>query len=237
VTLVDRGVETELRVRVDSLQNQRLGELTTEMLTSIDLKRYRKRTMFAGKWGRFSSGKYANTLRIADPDGVVNVTRRIITPTAEFIRPQAKRIHERGIARPKTLFASRMFGRHLVPTIAFLHVYDAYWLYVPGRHVPPRKGRFFAGVSRIGHPDYTAELTIRVRNGKKARKLFAQGFAGSGHAYPADPGRIRDMLFAIAAAKSLRDQITVTINCTEIVKASPGRRAGSVICGSQVEAR
>lgn len=237
VTLFDRGVESELRVRVDYLQNQRLGELYTETLTSIDLKRYRKRTLFAGKWGRFSSGKYANTLRIADPDGVVNVTRRIITPTAEFIRPTAERVHEHGTSRPKKLFASSSFGRHLVPTIAFLHVYDAYWLYVPGRHVPPRKGRFFASVSRVGHPDYTGEIKVRVRNGFKARKLFAGGYAGADHAYPADQRRIKEMLFAVAAAKSLRDQIDININCTEIVKASPVRLAGSVTCGSQVEAR
>ncbi len=237
VTLVDRGVETELRVRVDYLQNQRLGELYTETLTSIDLKRYRKRTAFAGKWGRFASGKYASTLRIADPDGIVDVQRRIITPTVDFIRPTAERVHERGTSRPKKLFASSTFGRHLVPTIAFLHVYDAYWLYVPGRHVQPRKGRFFANVSRIGHPDYTGEVKIRVRNDVKARKLFAGGHVNSDHAYPADQRRIKEMLFAVAAAKSLRDQINININCTEIVKASPVRLTGSVACGSQVEAR
>lgn len=242
--LYDRGVETPLRVTVVTAMEEQRVAVEEETIQLKILKPYAfaagvvRRKKFAGGGTRLSTVTLRQSVAYAAIKG--DRRRLTVSPGLTPIDPTPVEGNAKGFVSKYKFFAGASAasrGRYLLPSTAFLRIYDTVWLYEPGRHVPPRRGRFFAGVTRLGQPAYTADVKVRIRPPVRARKLFAGGYAGVGHAYPADRSLLDDILRATGAAKSLRDQTYLNINCTEVVLASPNLLCGEVVCGQQVETR
>lgn len=242
--LNDRGTETELSVTVvTAVEDDRIA-VREEV---IQLQVFKPFALAAGvaRRRRFAGGGVRAstiTLQQSVAYGAIRGDRRRLTvsPGLTPIDPTPVEGAGTGTVSRFKFFAGASHagaGRHIMPSAAFLRIYDTVWLYVPGRHVPPRRGRFFSSVTRLGQPAYTADVKVRISKPARARKLYAGGFAGAGHAYPGEQVALAEILEATAAAKSLRDQIYLNINCTQVVRAGFSRLCGDVTCGAQVETR
>ncbi len=244
--LHDRGVETPLNVTVVTAVEEDRIAVREE---TIQLKIFKPFTFAANviasaatgkKFAGGGVGKSTVTLSQSAAYAAIKGDRKRLTvsPGATPIDPTPVERQGRGFL-PKYKFFTGVScvgaGRYATPSTAYLRIYDVVWLYEPGRHVPPRRGRFFSGVTRLGRPAYTADVKVSVRRAPGVRKLFAGGYVNSSHTYPADRSRLDDILHAAASGQSLRDKITLNINCMEIVRASVNSLCGSVICGDQVE--
>lgn len=242
--LVQDGVETPLAVTVVTTMFERRVAVVEER---IHLPAIRLRSLVAGIPGRakrFAGGKrLPSVVAIAhnqDYDAIKVARRRdIVSPSYTPIDATPVKTFGRAFL-PKSKFyagvSAASTGRFVIPSTAFLRVYETTWLYTPGSAQPkPIRNVLYAGRSRLGHADYTAEIKVRIRAARKSRSFFAGWFAGSSFAYPASKFRTNKVLQSVSSAKAMRDQIYINLNCSDVVRCSPNVRAGDVVCGQIME--
>lgn len=245
--LNDRGVETALNVSVTARLSNAEVLIEREAIHLRTLRPYAFATRFLLRKTRFagSGTNNSNTVRLTPSQayGAIKLdrVRQIVSPGLIPIDPTPVEVFTFSNPPPRKFFTGRGSRRFVgvrsfaYPSRAFLHIYDVIWLYRPGVNVAPRRGRFFTNVSRLGVAASHAEVRVKLRRKGPARKLYAGGFAGFDHAYPRDTTLLDDTLRAMRSAKSLRDQIDIDLNCTDVIRASSRILAGDTVCGIQVE--
>jgi hypothetical protein len=242
--MVDRGVETELEVTVRTeIVEQRIA-IVEEVIHLPNLKPHRffpgrvRAKMYAG------IGPSTHNVRLTHSVawGAIKFDRKalIVTPSYGLIDPTPIERFETSQPLPQKLFAGIGLKRYAGHTFAmsstaFMRVYDVVWLYDPDRHVPPRRGRFFAGYTRLGLPDYTAYVHTRIKRERRRFKFFAGQAITRRYAMAADRERLDDVLRGVSAAKSLRDEIYLDLNVAGVVKAAVGLKCGTFKCGQMLE--
>ena len=247
--VVEAPVEPSVEAPVEA-PTEVLVESSVEAAEEIHLRTLRPyafatrfilhRKRFAG-----STKSNSNTVRLTPSQAYAAIkldrVRQIVSPGLVPIDPTPVEVTTFSDLPPRKFFTGRGSRRFIgvrsfaYPSRAFLHIYDVVWLYRPGVNVAPRRGRFFTCVSRLGVPAFTAQVRVKLRRKSPARKLYAGGFIRFAHAYPQDTTLLDDTLRATRSAKSLRDQIDLNFNCTDVIRASSRVIAGDLVCGTQME--
>ena len=119
----------------------------------------------------------------------------------------------------RTHTGRRQVRHHLLATRAPLLSFDRIAFAVPGRFERRVRATSFLGAMRLGQPAYTAELTVKIRQRRKA--IVRPRFHGFGHLVPTNTEKLRDALEAIRVSKALRDRILVNTTTVAPVRFNP----------------
>ncbi|WP_336488288.1 phage tail protein I [Methylobacterium nigriterrae] len=246
-TLYDRGVEVPLRVTVTTRLDESRIAIVEEQVHLLNL---RPLTAFLGYEGRrrfLGGGAQSKTVRLTHSVAYAAATtgrkRLVVSPSQTPIDPTPVEVHGHTTAPRAKLFLGKGLGRFLgvnanpAPSTSYLRVYDTVWLYEPGRHVPPGRGRFFLSRTRLGQPPFTADVNVRITRPVTPRKAFVgpRQYLNRKHLLPADRSRLDEALRAIRSARSLRDQVYVDLDHHAILSPGPNLLCGDAVCGDQVE--